>query len=37
MFAGDVATQSAGWVALVACVGLAYAWARDLAAERINR
>jgi hypothetical protein len=33
MFAGDVATQAAGWVALVACVGLAYAWARDLAAD----
>ena len=33
MFAGDVATQAAGWVALVACVGLAYAWARDLAGD----
>jgi hypothetical protein len=32
MFAGDVATQAAGWVALVACAGLAYTWARDLAA-----
>ena len=30
MFAGDVATQAVGWVALVACVGLAYRWASDL-------
>jgi hypothetical protein len=30
MFADDVATQAAGWVALVGCAGLAYAWARDL-------
>jgi hypothetical protein len=35
MFAGDVATQATGWVALVACVGLAYAWARDLAGDEI--
>ena len=33
MFAGDVATQAVGWVALVACVGLAYAWASDLARD----
>jgi hypothetical protein len=33
MFAGDVATQATGWVALVACVGLAFAWARDLAVD----
>jgi hypothetical protein len=26
MFAGDVATQAVGWVALVACVSLANAW-----------
>ncbi len=30
MFAGDVATQAVGWVALVACVGLAYRWASEL-------
>ena len=33
MFAGDVATQAIGWVTLVACIGLAYAWARDLAGD----
>lgn len=33
MFAGDVATQTTGWVALAASAGLAYAWARDLAAD----
>jgi Dolichyl-phosphate-mannose-protein mannosyltransferase len=33
MFAGDVATQATGWVALMACAGLAYAWARDLATD----
>jgi hypothetical protein len=33
MFAGDVATQAAGWVALVACAGLAYAWARDFSVD----
>jgi hypothetical protein len=33
MFAGDVATQAAGWVALVACAGLAYGWARDLTVD----
>jgi hypothetical protein len=33
MFSDDVATQSTGWVALAACAGLAYAWARDLAAN----
>jgi hypothetical protein len=33
MFAGDVATQVTGWVALVACVGLAFAWARELAGD----
>jgi hypothetical protein len=33
MFAGDVATQATGWVALAACVGLAYAWACDLAGD----
>jgi hypothetical protein len=33
MFAGDVATQAIGWVALMACAGLAYAWARDLARD----
>jgi hypothetical protein len=36
MFAGDVATQATGWVALVACVGLAHRWARDLAGDVIT-
>jgi hypothetical protein len=36
MFAGDVATQATGWVALVACVGLASVWARDLAVDEIT-
>lgn len=35
IFAGDVATQATGWVALVACVGLAFAWARELAGDHI--
>ena len=30
LFAGDVATQATGWVALAASLGLAYAWARNL-------
>jgi hypothetical protein len=33
MFAGDVATQAVGWVALVACVALAYVWASALARD----
>ena len=37
MFAGDVATQAAGWVALVACVGLSYTWASDLASDGVSR
>lgn len=36
MFAGDVATQATGWVALVACVGLAFAWARELAVDHTS-
>jgi hypothetical protein len=33
LLAGDVATQAAGWVALVAGLGLAYAWACDLGGD----
>jgi len=30
LFAGDVATQLVGWLALVACIGLVFVWAREL-------
>jgi hypothetical protein len=33
MFAGDVATQATGWVALATTLGLAHAWARDLGGD----
>jgi hypothetical protein len=33
LLAGAVATQATGWVALGAGLGLAYAWARDLAGD----